>query len=32
MAPRARARWLKMLMAVVLAIVSGIYIYRSVTA
>jgi hypothetical protein len=32
MAPRARAKWLKILMAVVLAIVSGIYIYRSVTA
>jgi hypothetical protein len=31
MSPRARARWLKLLMAVVLAIVSGIYIYRSVT-
>jgi uncharacterized membrane protein YfcA len=32
LAPRARARWLKILMAVVLTIVSGIYIYRSVTA
>jgi uncharacterized membrane protein YfcA len=30
--PRARARWLKMLMAVVLAAVSLAYLYRSVTA
>jgi uncharacterized membrane protein YfcA len=29
--PRARARWLKLLMAGVLAVVSSIYIYRSVT-
>ena len=32
MSPRARARWLKLLMAVVLGIVSAVYIYRSVAA
>ena len=31
MSPRARARWLKLLMAIVLGIVSALYIYRSVT-
>ena len=30
MSPRARARWLKILMAAVLAIVSSIYLYKSV--
>jgi uncharacterized membrane protein YfcA len=29
MSPRARAKWLKLLMAIVLAMVSGIYIFRS---
>lgn len=32
MSPRARARWLKLLMAIVLGIVSAIYIYRTVNA
>ncbi|HVJ26643.1 MAG TPA: sulfite exporter TauE/SafE family protein [Vicinamibacterales bacterium] len=31
MSPRAKARWLKLLMAVVLALVSAVYIYKSVT-
>lgn len=31
MSPRARARWLKLLMAIVLGIVSALYIFRSVT-
>ena len=30
MSPRAKARWLKLLMAVVLALVSAVYIYKSV--
>ena len=32
MSPRARARWLKLLMAIVLALVSGVYIFKSLTA
>ncbi|CAN5859291.1 sulfite exporter TauE/SafE family protein [soil metagenome] len=31
MSPRVRARWLKLLMAIVLGIVSALYIFRSVT-
>jgi uncharacterized membrane protein YfcA len=31
MSPRAKAKWLKVLMAVVLGIVSSIYLYKSVT-
>ena len=30
--PRARAKWLKLLMAVVLAVVSSIYLYKSLTS
>lgn len=29
MSPRAKARWLKLAMAIVLALVSAIYIYKS---
>ena len=30
MSPRAKAKWLKLLMAIVLALVSAVYIYKSV--
>ena len=32
MSPRARAKWLKLLMAAVLGVVSAIYLYKSLTA
>ena len=32
MSPRAKARWLKLLMAIVLAAVSAVYIFKSLTA
>jgi uncharacterized membrane protein YfcA len=31
MSPRAKAKWLKLLMAAVLGVVSSIYLYKSVT-